>query len=115
MSGDSAYEAVLRMDTAVIERLILVLPDTSLTQIPNPCGSGNFTFGQLAFLLINEIEGIPIASITQMQFDVLDCGALPHGLLEYVKLKGTQFQHQYSAYFHSSERARMLTESSRSK
>ena len=99
--GDSAYQAVLRMDTAVIRELIKVLPDTALTQIPNTCGNGNFTFGQLAFLLIDDLEDVPYFTVTNRQFDVVDCGILPAGLLEYVKTSGPTFQKQYSDYFYS--------------
>lgn len=96
MPGDSAYQFVLKMDRKVIKELIKILPDTSLTQIPNICGNSNFTFGQLAFLLINDLEDVPYFSVTNRQFDVIDCGMLPAGLMEYVKTNGRTFQKQYS-------------------
>jgi hypothetical protein len=99
--GDSAYQSVLKMSREVLEELIKVLPDTSLTQITNTCGNGNFTYGQLAFLLIDDIEDVPYFTVTNIQFDVFDCGILPAGLLDYLKTNGRTFQKQYSDYIYS--------------
>ena len=101
------------MDTSVIDRLIDVLTDTSATVIPNSCGEGNFTYGQLAFLLIDDIEAVPYFAVTHIQFDVIDCGTMPNGLLDYVKNYGSSFQQQLRSYFHSKVRQGKLEEGKR--
>src|SRR5215210_6750145 len=73
-SRDSFYNSIIAMDTLVIPALVEIICDTTLTKIQNPCNKSNFTYGQLAFLLIDDIEPIPIALATGMQFDVFECG-----------------------------------------
>jgi hypothetical protein len=106
---DSAYKAVIRMDTNVIVELVPVLTDTTLTAISNPCSGSFLTYGQLAFLLIDDIEPVPYALVTERQWDVLGvCSVLPNGFLEYINDNGLRFQEKYNTYFNSQQRQKLL-------
>lgn len=107
-SKDSVFNRLIKMDTAAIEPLIGVLADTSLTKIANPCGKSYFRVGQLAMLIIHQIEFIPFMTVTGIQFDSFDCGAFPEGWLEYVQEHGAEFQRQYRTYFRSEQRQQDL-------
>ena len=102
---DSAYVHVVKLDTNAIPTLMNYLSDTTTTSIANTCLGGYFTFGQLAFFLINDIEHLPYFTVTGSQWDVLgECGTVPDGFLNYVKTKGLEFQNEYRVYFHSQAR-----------
>lgn len=113
---DSTYEVIAKMDTNAIIPLINFLPDTALTKIPNTCQGGYFTFGQLAFFLINDIEHIPLFSVTKAQWDSFgECGLAPDGFLEYLKKSGQDFENLYRNWFNSKERQDYLREKRKSK
>jgi len=102
---DSAYVRIAKLDTIAIATLMNYLSDTTATGIANTCLGGYFSFGQLAFFLINDIEPIPYFTVTKSQWDVLgECGTLPYGFLNYVKSKGQEFENEYRVYFHSQAR-----------
>ena len=102
---DSAYVCVAKLDTNAIITLMNYLSDTIATSIANTCLGGYFTYGQLAFFLINDIEPIPYFTVTKSQWDVLgECGTLPYGFLYYLKSKGQEFENEYQVYFRSQAR-----------
>jgi hypothetical protein len=107
---DSTYRVIAGMDSFAIIRLIPILSDTSDTSIPNTCDGGNLTFGQLAFLLINDIELIPLGLVTKTQWDAMgDCiEVLPYGFLTYLRTNGKRFEKQYREYFNSKQRQQYL-------
>ena len=102
---DSTYAVIAKMDTIAIIRLIHILPDTTLTDIPHTCHEGFFTFGELAFFLINDIEHIPLFLVTRSQWDSFsECGLAPNGFLEYLRKNGQGFEDLYRNWFNSKER-----------
>lgn len=105
---DSTYRIIIKMDTNAIVQLKDILPSTTLTKIPNSCNGGYFTYGQLAFLLINDIEEVPLGAVTRIQFDVLECSFLAEGVLDYIKRNGQEFKRKYSAYLSSEGRRKWL-------
>ena len=106
---DSVYVGIAKLDTNAIVKLIDFLADTSSTTIPNTCQNGYFTYGQLAFFLINDIEPIPFYIVTKSQWDVLgECGILPYGFLNYLKNNASRFETEYRTYFNSQERQEWL-------
>ena len=107
-TGDSVYESVVKMDTVAIEPLINILSDTAATHIANACENNFYTFGQLAFLLLNDIEMFPYMAVTNTQYDSFGCGDVPEGFLADLKRNGGKFQEQYRRYFHSENRKQDL-------
>jgi len=102
---DSAYIYITKLDTNAIPTLMHYLSDTTTTSIANTCLGGYFTYGQLAFFLINDIEPIPYFTVTKSQWDVLgECGTLPYGFLNYIKSRGQEFEKEYGVYFRSQDR-----------
>jgi hypothetical protein len=109
-SVDINYVDIIKSDTSIIRKLTNFLADTGSTEIKNSCDGGYFTFGQLAFLLINDIEDVPLFLVTKSQWDVLECGILPTGVLNYLKVSGDDFKVAYQVYLNSKERQDRLSE-----
>jgi len=104
---DSAFINLVESDTTIIPELMKVLYDSAYTDVPNSCLGGKFTYNQLAFLLINEIEAVPYAAATNSQWCTIgECGWLPDGFLGYVRTG--KFAVDYEIYFRSSKRKEWL-------
>ena len=106
---DKIYSKIKIKGVDAIPGLIKFLGDTTETNIKDNCGTGNFTIGQLSFFLINDIETIPLAYVTNMQFDVIhQCGCLADGVLLYLKQRGNKFKDQYRRYYYSDGRQKII-------
>ena len=99
---DPEYTSILKKGPRIIPSLITVLTDTTKTSIIDKCTGKYFTMGQLAYILIDNIERIPFALVTGISADVIrGCSYLADGVLYYVRYDGSKFQVQYRAYFYS--------------
>jgi hypothetical protein len=102
---DTVYADIVKLDTIAIPKLIPFLSDTTYTEILNTCTGGYFTFGQLAFFLINDIEPVPYFLVTKSRWDAFgECWNLPIGFLGFLRINGSNFKDQYSRYINSKER-----------
>jgi hypothetical protein len=106
---DIWFEAIVKYDTTAIPYLIELINDSSLTKVINLCTKQPYRTGDLATLLIIDIESIPSALVTHMQWCTWgQCGILPDGFLEYVHSDRQRFKVLYQSYYRSKERRRFL-------
>lgn len=83
--GDQEYWSIIKMGESAIPFLISKLKSTTKTTISIPCEESTITEGGLAFILIDNIIGIPCFSIFQIQFDSFEMGCdYPSYLLNYM-------------------------------
>jgi hypothetical protein len=110
---DTWYGIIKNYDSAAIKYLIPLIADTTTTNISSACIPGKYRRGDIAVLLINEIEPIPYATVTNMQGCVPSgCGTIPEGFFSYISGNRLTFQAAYQTYFHSKERLEILKSSS---
>ncbi|MEO7047077.1 MAG: hypothetical protein ABI091_17370 [Ferruginibacter sp.] len=113
---DQAFDFILSQDTFAIPSLINLLTDTSVSKVKNLDANNYYKKGDLAFILINYIEGVPFALITHSQWCICcDCGNLPKDFLQYVDRNRFQFQKEYQSYYVSKERRKMIKEITKGK
>jgi hypothetical protein len=94
---------------AAIPGLISVLDNKERSQCYDSCSQQYQTYGQLAFLIIDHIEPIPYALVTNRQWCIVSqCGYYPDGFLDFVDEQGKEFKRLYSEYFVSAERKQVL-------
>jgi hypothetical protein len=107
---DSAYLKIVRLDSAALRYLIPFLTDTTATVVSCECLSSKCTIADIAFFLINDIEGVPVGIVCHMQYDVFGngCGNLPDYFLENMVAQRSRFQKDYTAYFYGAERRKLL-------
>lgn len=99
---DSAYNKILRFKNKAIPYLISKLPDTTRTNIYSQLFKKNLKQGDLALILINDIEWIPFSSITKIQWCICcDCFNFPVDFFEYLDKHRTKFYLVYKRYFYS--------------
>ena len=103
---DTNYVVIVQKGKSILPKLTQYLSDTTLSLIPNQCDSGNFTIGQLAFFLINDIEYMPVRLVTKKQWDGMgNCLIiLPDGWLDYLRTNGREFEELYRKYLSSKQR-----------
>jgi hypothetical protein len=102
---DSSYLEITRLDTFALQYLIPFLSDTTLTEINNECLQTKFKIADLAFFLINDIEPIPYALITGVQYCTWgECGGLPDGFLYFINSQRLRFKNDYVNYFYGDKR-----------
>ena len=110
-SADVYYRIALNYSTTAIPFLIENLSDTTLTNIKNMCSQEIYSIGDISFLLINDIEQIPYAAVTNSQWCLIGlCGFLPDGFMLYLKYHRQEFQLNYKAYYYSQTRQSILKE-----
>ena len=106
---DKAFDFILAQDTFAIPALINLLGDTSASKVKNLNSNTYYKKGDLAFILINYIEGVPFALITHSQWCICcDCGNLPKDFLQYVDSNRYEFQKKYQSYYTSEERRKII-------
>ena len=111
---DTIYNAIVRRGKPALQELKNLLSSQVLSIVPNTCTEGYFTVGQLAFLLIHDIEHIPYAVVTRRQWcKDSECGWLPSGFFAYIESEGIEFQKKYTAYLASKERKKYLKDNPR--
>ena len=109
--ADVYYRIVLNYSTTAIPFLIEKLSDTTLTNIKNMCSQEIYSIGDISFLLINDIEQIPYAAVTNFQWCLIGlCGFIPDGFMLYLKYHRQEFQSNYKAYYYSQTRQSILKE-----
>jgi len=102
---DSAFNYFLKQREEAIPFLIDKITDTIFTSIRKDSSGGFYKKGDLAIILLSNIEFIPYYSITGIQFDVCcDTGYLPVGFLSYVDKDRRSFQSKYNNYYYGHER-----------
>jgi hypothetical protein len=110
---DTWYGTIKSYDSAAIKYLIPPVADTTPTNISSACIPGIYRRGDIAVLLINEIEPIPYATVTHMQGCVPSgCGSIPEGFFLYISANRKHFQEQYQTYYNSNKRLEMLKSAS---
>ena len=103
------FNIIVKYDTAAISFLINLINDTTTSKAINTCSNSNYKIGDLAVMLINDIEPMPYATITNMQWCLPgECGILPYGFMDYVNSHRKDFQSEYQAYYFSNERQDIL-------
>ena len=99
---DVEYSSIIKKGPQIIPALISELTDTMKTKIIDKCTGDYFTMGQLSYILIDNIENIPFFKVTGDMADVMqNCSNLAFGVLDYVRLRGPEFQKKYKKYFYS--------------
>ena len=107
--NDASFQMIVSYDTVAIPYLINKLNDTTLTEIYNSCSKNNFKIGDIAFLLINDIEQIPYSTVTNTQWCLVgQCGKLPDYFFNYLELNRLEFQLKYRKYYYSIKRQEFL-------
>ena len=102
---DVWYGVIKHYDTLAIKFLINLITDTTNTKIQNACTKEKYKIGDLAVLLINDIEQMPYATVTRSQWCLWSmCGILPEGFISYINLDRQKFKIAYEEYYHSKMR-----------
>lgn len=113
MISDKAFSYILAKDTFAIPTLIDLLSDTSPSKVKKDSTS-YYKKGDLAAIIINQIEFMPFAKLTQSQWCICcDCGGLPSDFLNFLDSHRLEFQKNYKAYFKSQERQKSPKPSSK--
>ena len=108
---DSSYLHITRLDTNALRYLIPFLGDTTLTEINNECLQTKFKIADLAFFLINDIEPVPYALVTDGQYCTWgECGDLPDGFLYFINAQRLRFKNDYVNYFYGDKRNQWVKE-----
>lgn len=108
---DFWWDCIVHYDTSAIKYLAQRITDTTETSIPIECTTLNYRIGDLAILLINDIEQIPWAAVTNIQWCIFSrCSMLPEAFLEWVATNRAKFRSQYLTYWASEERREILWE-----
>ena len=108
---DSSYLQITKEDTFALQYLIPCLSDTTLTEISNECLQTKFKIADLAFFLINDIEPVPYASVTGLQWCTWgECGGLPDGFLYFINDQRLRFKNNYATYFYGDKRREWVKE-----
>ncbi len=111
---DKAFDFILAQDTFAIPALINLLGDTSASKVKNLNANTYYKKGDLAFILINYIEGVPFALITHSQWCICcDCGNLPKDFLQYFDSNRYEFKKDYQSYYTSKERQKFIKRSTK--
>ena len=106
---DQAFDYILKQDTFAIPALISLLTDTSVSNVKNLGESTYYKNGDLALILINYIEWVPCALVTNLQWCICcDCGFLPTDFLKYVARDRHEFKRKYQSYYTSIERRKSI-------
>jgi len=95
----SSYWKIVAAKTDAIPLLIAKLDDTTPTTAKNKCKDGNLKVGDIAFLALAQIMRLPIAAITQMQFDVMEANGCQGYVFDYIDANRSQFKTQVNAYY----------------
>jgi len=108
-SYDKAFNFILALDTFAIPSLIDLLTDTTKSKVKFLGTNEYYKKGDLAFVLINYIEGVPLASVSELQWCICcDCGNLPTDFLQYLNINRFGFQKKYKSFYTSQERQKMI-------
>ncbi|RYG18389.1 MAG: hypothetical protein EOO07_09050 [Chitinophagaceae bacterium] len=111
---DTAFNYFLKQSENAIPFLIDKITDTNLTTIRRKTSGGFYKKGDLAIILLSNIEFIPYYSITGIQFDICcETGYLPVGFLSYVNEDRSRFQSKYINYYYGQERKKALKRNSK--
>jgi hypothetical protein len=111
---DGWFKIIVKYDTNVIPFLINLIGDGTPSMAFNTCSNANYRTGDVAILLINDIEQIPYATVTHSQWCTFgQCGVLPDGFFYYTNAHRRDFQEQYKTYYSGKERQDILREKRR--
>jgi hypothetical protein len=109
---DIVFNSILAQDTFAIPSLVNLLTDTTRSKVKKYDSNTYYKKGDLALILINYIEWIPFATLTQSQWCLCcDCGNLPSGFMEYFGANRYEFQKKYRYYYASEERRKSIKQS----
>ena len=102
---DTAFNYFLKQKTKVLQFLIEKIADTTLTSIERKSTDGFYKKGDLAIILLSNIEFIPYASITGGQWCICcETGNIPVDFFSYVDKNRLNFQSKYKNYCLEQER-----------
>jgi len=102
LKEDIWYGTISHYDTSAIAFLINLITDTTNTGIVNSCTKEKYKIGDIAVLLINDIEPIPYATVTSSQWCVFSsCSVLPDGFIRHVAMNRQKFKAIYEKYYYS--------------
>lgn len=84
--GDELIWQIVRYDKKAILPLIEKLGDSSWSNAYYKEGNKEYRLhtSVIAYITLNQVLAVPLASLSGMQFDVLVCGWYPHGMLAYL-------------------------------
>jgi hypothetical protein len=102
--GDNTYWDIVKEGISIIPTLIETLTDTTITSFKIPCRETYLRVGDVSFLLLNEIISVPIARITQNQFDLQFLGCdfgQSVGLFDYLAKNRVGFNRQLREWFNT--------------
>ncbi len=99
---DSLYLNIIKDGKSAVPYLIRQLIDTTDTKIFSQFLKRYLKRSDLALLLINDIEHIPFAKITRMQWCICcDCINFPVDFFQYFDKNRIEFHKNYREYFYS--------------
>jgi len=102
---DAAFNYFVKEKRKVLQFLIEKITDTTFTSIKRKSTNGFFKKGDLAIIVLSNIEFIPYASITGEQWCICcETGYIPVNFLSYVDDNRLDFQSKYRYYCLEQER-----------
>jgi hypothetical protein len=113
---DTAFNYFIIQKTRVLQFLIDQIPDTSLTTIERKSTNGFYKKGDLAIVLLSNIEFIPYALITHSDWCFCcETGYIPVGFFSYLDRNRLDFQLKYKNYCLEQERKRSSKQNNRNR
>jgi hypothetical protein len=96
---DAAFNYFLKEKRKVLDFLIQTITDTALTTIERKSTNGFYKKGDLAIILISNIESIPYTAITGVQWCICcETGYIPVDFFSYLDRNRSNFQSKYKNY-----------------
>ena len=112
VTPDISYLNIIKNRKSSIPYLIRQLTDTTDTEVFSQFSKRYLKRSDLALLLINDIEQIPFAKITQIQWCICcDCFNFPVDFFQYFDKNRLEFYENYRDYFYSNRRNKKLVKS----
>jgi hypothetical protein len=102
---DTAFNYFLKQKTTCLQFLIENISDTTFTSIERKSANGFYRKGDLAVILLSNIEFIPYAAITGNQWCICcETGFIPVDFFSYLNKNRLDFQSKYKNYCLEQER-----------
>ncbi len=104
---DSAFNYFLKQNTKALQFLIEKIADTSLSRVERKSTNEFYMQGDLAIILLSNIEFIPYSSITGTEWcSCCETGYIPVDFLSYLDSNRLEYQSKYRSYCLETKRAK---------
>ena len=102
---DINFKSILKLDSDAVPDLIKLITDTTITPVYNQLEGRYFKIGDVAFCLLEEINGRTTfwSMITGGQFCLIGPDYTSIGAWGYINSNRENFSKQYAAFYHSRE------------